>query len=293
MRFSMISRLSKNRLLCALSLSLLLVSQGYADTNPVREGAFNNMVNNAFPMTPDEIIQFKAIAAKQEEANSQPAGGPSVGTSNIIPVSLKPGAAMPVLRIGQGMITSLVFMDGAGKVWPIASYGIGDPSAFNVNWDKKGGVVMIQGQKLYAQSNMAVMLVGLNVPVMLTLVVGQKQWDYLDYIRVSDNVFNDKGQVQTIPEAPSYLNNLLMGLAPEGSKLLKVEGSSTAQMWSYQGDYLLLTRATLLSPAWKSTMSSGGNDPYNAYVLPKAPLIMLSDQGKVVSVKVSQESAHD
>ena len=143
----------------AACLSMLAGSMAFAQDNPVRQAAFNNVVNNAFPMTPDEIQQFKNVAAKQAEANAQPPGEtPPIGTSNIIPVSLKPGALMPIIRVGQGMITSVVFTDAAGNVWPITSYNIGDASSFNVNWDKKSGVLMIQGQKLYAQTNIGVLL---------------------------------------------------------------------------------------------------------------------------------------
>jgi len=196
---------------------------------------------------------------------------------------------MPVIRVGQGMITSVVFMDATGAVWPITAYTLGDPQAFNVTWDKAGGVLMIQGQKLYAQTNMGVQLEGMEIPVMLSLMIGQTQWDYLDYVRVTQSQLMEKGQIRAVAEAPAYLNDLLMGLPPKGSRALQVSGGS-AQAWTYQGNYLLLTRATLLSPAWKSQMSAGGTDPYHAYVLPKSPVLMLSNQGEVQSVTVSEES---
>ncbi len=281
------------RLILTTACAFMVTGSVAFAQDPVREAAFNDVVNNTFPMTPQEIQQFKNIAAKQAEANAQPAGAqPPIGTSNIIPVTFKPGELMPIIRVGQGMITSAVFTDAAGKVWPIVSYTVGDASAFNINWDKKSGVLMIQGQKLYAQTNMGVLLEGMDVPVMLSLVIGQNKWDYLDYIRVSENELVGNGQVQAAPQVPAFLNNVLMGIAPDGSKAMQVSGAD-AQVWSYQGNYLLLTRATLLSPAWKSRLNSGGTDPYHAYILPKSPLILLSNQGNVENLRVLEESDND
>lgn len=271
---------------------MLTASVFAAGVSSVRQAAFNTMVANDFPMTPAEIHEFKNIAAQQEEANAQMPGDSSIGTSNVIPVTLTPGGIMPVVRIGQGMITSLVFMDASGKIWPIVSYTIGDPAAFNVSWDKKSGVLMVQGKKLYAETNMGVMLQGMQIPIMLNLMIGQKHWDYLDYIRIAQNQLGQDGQVEAVKEAPSFLNNVLMGIPPAGAAALQTS-SADVQMWAYRGDYLLLTRGTLLSPAWRSRVSSAGNDPYHAYVLPGAPVILLSNQGQVESIKVSEEPDND
>lgn len=281
-----------------LSALLGLTSSGMAfgdnipATDPVNEAIFNSVVKNAFPLSPDQIHSFKNIAAKEAEANARPAGeAPPIGSSNIIPVTLKPGELMPIIRVGQGMITSLVIMDANGSVWPITSYVLGDPKSFNVNWDKSSGVLMIQGQTLYAQSNLGVMLKGMAVPVMLNLIVGQKEWDYLDYIKVSQTTLSDQGKVQPVVNpAPGFLNDLLMGIPPQGSKTL-VSSSSDIQAWSYNNAYLILTRGTLLSPAFSAKASSAGPDPYNAYIFQPSAVVLVSFQGQVETIKITDAEA--
>jgi len=247
--------------------------------------AFQQLLNNSFPLSPQQIHIFKNTAAAQQEANAMPPGdAPANGTSAIIPVTVKPGGLMPVIRIGQGMITSLVFIDASGQVWPITSYSIGDSKSFNVQWDKKSGVLMVQGEALYAQSNIGVLLQGLQIPVMLNLVVGQKNWDYLDYIRMDQNQDGSTGLPQP-SQAPGYLIDLLNGMPPQGAISLTTTDSSV-QLYSYQDNYLLLSHASLLSPGYVSKADGPGTTPLHAYELPVAPYILISNQGNIEKVQV-------
>lgn len=264
------------------------------DATPDAKAAFQQMLKNYFPLTPNQIQEFKNRAALQAEANASPAGdAPPEGVSSIIQVSGDPGDAMPVLRIGQGMISSLVFTDAAGQVWPITSYSIGDPSAFNVQWDKKSGVMMVQGQKLYAETNMGVVLQGRQIPIMLTLLIGQKSYDYMDTIRIQSYQPGDEGlSDQPAAEAPNYLIKTLQGMPPADSKPLKISGGD-AEMWSYDDSYLLLTHATLLSPAWTAKFVGTGQDPLHVYQLSKTPYILLSNNGTLQRLTVTEDSDED
>jgi len=255
----------------------------------LEQKAFENMLEQYFPLTPDQIHQFKNRAAEQQKANALPPGpAPAKGTSAIVTVSLKPGSIMPVIRIGQGMITSLVFIDTDGTVWPITSYSIGDTSAFNVSWDKHSGVLMVQGEKLYSQTNISVMLKGLKVPVMMTLLVGQHDWDFMDYIRINQNQPAGNHGLSAGPtQAPQYLIALLSGIAPSGAVQLKTS-SARVTAWSYQGRYLILSSGELMSPEWKARVNGPGPNGYHAYTIAPTPLVMVSFNGQLYRVTLTE-----
>lgn len=83
--------------------------------------------------------------------------------------------------------------------------------------------------------------------------------------------------------------SILSGVPPQGAVALKVS-SSDVQMWSYNGNYLMLTQASLLSPAWTSTANSSPPNVYHAYELPSAPLVLVSMNGKLEHITVGVSS---
>lgn len=276
--------------LCCLSFSAM------ADTPPptppsANTAAFQQLLQNYFPLTPTQIHEFKDAVAEQQQANAAPPGtAPPEGTSSIISVTLKPGSPMPMIRAGQGFITALKFVDAYGKAWPIASFSIGDPGSFAVQWDKKGSVLMIQGQKLYAQTNIAVLLQGLDTPVMLNLLIGgSSDYDYLDYIQVDQVQSGESNPSQPIPQAPAFLVNLLNGIPPQGAVSLSVSDNTLAQVWSYQGQYVMVTKATMISPAFISRTdgpSTGSSTPH-AYIFQPTPEVMLSNMGTLEKIIIN------
>ena len=263
-------------------------------TSPASKAAFNKLLHQYFPLTPKQISKFKEAAADQQKASSQPAvNGTSEGTSSTVVVQLKPGSIQPIVRGGAGKITSLVFTDASGNAWPIVSYSIGNADAFSVKWNKSSSVLLLQGQKLYATTNIAVMLKGLNIPVMVTLILGQKQWDYLDYIRVNADSATKAGasneeemMSSSVSTTSPIMVNLLDGQPPGDAQPLIVQGGQ-AQVWSLpNGDYVMLTNGVLLSPRWTRRLDGTGHHEH-AYEFPAAPLVMVSINGQVQQISIN------
>ena len=191
-----------------------------------------------------------------------------------------------MIRRSRGFVSSLVFVDATGAPWPIEAYDLGDPKAFNIQWNKKSNTLMVQAMSAYNYGNLAVKLQDLNTPVMLTLVPGQQQIDYRVDLRLPEKGHLAKATIQgsELPEqADKTLLNILDGVSPQGAKRLDVSGG-VAQAWLLGDALYVRTRFTLLSPAWMSKMSSA--DGMNAYKLQLTPLLLVSRYGKVMQLKV-------
>lgn len=86
--------------------------------------------------------------------------------------------------------------------------------------------------------------------------------------------------------APAMLIQLLNGIPPQGAKELSVDDGAV-QVWSYQGKYLMLTAGTLISPQWQGRQSSTGPAVLNAYQLTATPSLLVSMNGVLRQVTVS------
>lgn len=251
----------------------------------ISQTAFNNMVNTVLPMTPDQIHRLKQLFTATQYAQAAPPGIPPrpVATSQI--VNLAPGATPPVIRLAQGFVTSLVFIDSTGAPWPIESYSIGDPQRFNIQWNKVDNTLMIQAMSLYNYGNMAVRLKGLVTPVMLTLIPGQKDIDYRVDLRIQGLGPNAAPVLgECLPgSANPVLLGVLDGIPPPGSRELNVCGADF-QVWLLGDKMFVRTHFTILSPAWRATMSSA--DGTKAYEMQKTPMLLISLHGKAVPVKI-------
>ena len=240
--------------------------------------AFSGVINQMLPMSPDQIAKLREVFTESQLSAATPPGVPPKPTSTSLLVDLSPKAVPPVIRLGAGYITSIVFVDTTGQPWPIAAYSIGDPSAFNIQWDRKGNTLLIQASAFYKRSNLAVILRDLNTPVMITLISGQEAVDYRVDLRIPglgpNAIFVQNG----IPEAVNpILLDVLNGIPPKGSKELKV-GGGDCQAWLLNSKLYLRTSLSVISPGWQSIMSS--IDGTHAYQLQPSPVILALQNGR-------------
>lgn len=263
-----------------------VVAPVVSDKETINSLAFEGVTEQLFPLTPEQILRIKQMYQTIEQANTATAGTPPkpIATSQI--VNLSPGSTPPVIRLSQGFVSSLVFLDSTGAPWPISAYDLGDPTAFNIQWDKTGNTLMIQANKLYTYGNIAVRLQGLNTPVMMTLIPGQKAVDYRVDLRVqgygpnTKNLPMDNGLP---PSASDVLLHVLDGVPPAGSARLIVSGGD-ARAWLLNGKMFVRTNLTILSPGWLGSMTSA--DGMHAYEMQKSPVLLVSWHGKVMQLKV-------
>ncbi len=257
-----------------------------SDKQVVEDLAFEGLTQQLFPLSPDEIIRVKQMYHTNEYAQASPAGTPPKPTATSQFVNLSPGSTPPVIRLSQGFVSSLVFLDSTGAPWPISAYDLGDPASFNIQWDKTSNTLMIQASKLYNYGNLAVRLRGLNTPVMLTLIPGQKAVDYRVDLRVQGYGPNAKSMPMEEgipPAANDILLHVLDGVPPQGSARLTVSGGD-ARAWLLNDRMFVRTSLTILSPGWIGSMTSA--DGTHAYEMQKSPVLLVSWHGKVMQLKV-------
>lgn len=259
---------------------------GESTYGTVKDPAFENMLKKMYPMSPEQIQALRQAHETTQRAMAAPAEPvptPSV-TSQV--VNLSPGTVPPVIRLSTGYVSSVVFVDETGAPWPVSGYSIGNPTAFNIQWDQQSNLLLIQGQKPYATGNIAVTLLDMPTPVMLTIVNDQSLVDYRVDFRVQGRGPNARGDMiaSNIPQnASAVLMNLLEGVAPSESQLLTVTGGS-AQAWLWNNQLYVRTPLTLLSPGWVATLSSA--DGTHVYQMPVTPMILASQRGESITLKV-------
>lgn len=248
------------------------------------EEAFSNMATKTLPMTPAQIeLLHKLYDSTQRAAGSYP-GIPPKPTSVSIAVNLSPGCTPPIVRLEAGFVSSLVFVDSTGAPWPIQQISIGNPQAFNVQWDKESNILLVQAITAYRSGNLAVILKNLNTPVMLQLMPGQSAMDARADIRVPGLGPNANVIESGLPGTGSpVLLNLLDGIPPPGSRQLK---SSICEncAWVLNGELFLRTQFEVISPAWLTTMSSA--DGTHVYEMPLIPVVLVSYNGKTVKMNI-------
>ncbi|OGT31793.1 MAG: hypothetical protein A3E87_02330 [Gammaproteobacteria bacterium RIFCSPHIGHO2_12_FULL_35_23] len=253
---------------------------------------YEAVARQAMPMTPYQINKLKRMLAVTKEAASSPAGTPPQPVTSSIMVSLAPGATPPVILLQEGFISSLVFVDATGQKWPIEAYDLGDPNAFNIQWQQDSNMLLIQASTLFTYGNLAVKLKGLTTPVMLTLVPGQQTVDYRVDIHVQGQ--SPDAPAPTLSGLPAPVSNQLLdvlnGIPPTGSTTLQVVGGScnaslnNCQAWANGNNLYVRIPMDILSPSWISKMQS--SDGMRAYEMEKTPSLLVSDYGNTAQLKI-------
>ncbi len=250
------------------------------------EMAFENMASQLLPLTPEQIIRLNRMYSASKAAAVTSPGTPPQPMATTQLVQLSPGATPPVVRLAQGFVTSVVFLDSTGAPWPIQDYDIGDPKSFNVVWNRKDNTLMIQAQDPYRYGNLAVRLVHLNTPLMVTLIPGQSAVDYRVDMRVQSagpNAYPVSNQDAMPNVSDTELLGVLSGVPPQGAQPLSLDGGE-GQVWVH-GDVLYLrTPYRLLSPGWLASMSSP--DGTHVYKLKVSPMLLVSRGGRSIHLRV-------
>lgn len=257
-----------------------------------RKDAFKDVEVTLSPMNDEQIDSIKELYRKVNRSSILREEVPPAPVFSSLMVDLQPGGSPPAIRLSAGYVSSVVFLDSTGAPWPIRAYDVGDPASFNIVWDSESkdqtsmsNTLMIQAMSLYKDGNLAVMLQGLNTPVMLSLIPGQKEVDYRVDVQIPGyGPFATEEKSTYVKETNPVLGTVINNISPPNSKILRVSGGR-AKAWLFGDMMYVRTTLPIVSPAWVSVMK-GASGTVSAYELPKSPVILVLDNGRLRTLTV-------
>lgn len=257
----------------------------------IRRDAFDAAITGMFPLEPNQIQSLLGRYDETQRAVNTPpfdSPRPEVSVTNI---SLDPGVMPPTIKTAVGNVTTINILDATGAPWPVQDVTwAGD---FEVVEPEQGGhIIRITPLAQFARGNIVIRLLTLKTPLTLTLETNRDVVQYRVDARVPEY-----GPFATAPlmqggksmvAGDSTLTSLLDGVAGQGMTKLSVSGvDGRTTAYASGGQTYVRTPLTLLSPAWKSSVSSA--DGMNVYVLSSAPVLLLSDEGEFMRATLTEK----
>ncbi len=253
--------------------------------------AFEQMKEGLSPLSSAQVRDLRNLYNQMQRNEAYTGDTPAKPVASSLMVDLAPGATPPVIRLGAGYVSSVLFLDSTGQPWPIKAIDVGNPTLFNVQWNKSAAgeeagdtmlnTLLIQSKTMFKEGNIAVMLRGLNTPIMITMIPGQRVVDYRVDVQVPKKGPNAKVTQSVLPSgANQLLLDVLNGVAPPQAKPVKFKGNTSAQGWRIGKTLFVRMKETVLSPGWYSTMSAA-DDTMHAYEMPMSSSILILDDGQM------------
>ncbi len=204
-------------------------------------------------------------------------------------ISVDPSVKSEVVHLAVGNVTALNIVDMTGAPWPIVDVAFG--GQFDVKPPDPGGSILrITPMRDFARGNMVIRLLQMTTPITFTLEAGGTVVNYRFDARIPQ--YGPNARMPIVEEGvktvagDAVVNSILEGVPPEGAEKLNVDGIDLrTSAYRINGSLYVRTPLTLLSPAWRGSATSA--DGMNVYVLAEAPILLLSDQGKLTRARLS------
>lgn len=258
----------------------------------VDDQTFDLAVKQMMPLKPAEVRKLLGIFQDNREAAETPYSSPEP-KQIVATISLDPSEAPPVIKLAAGNVTTITILDSTGSPWPIQD--VSWAGKFAVTPPESGGHIMrITPQSAHGVGNISIRLVDMIAPITMTLQTGLEEVYYRFDARIpkagpmAKTPLIDYGGLKSVAGKDNAISNLLDGTPPSGARRLKVDGpDGRTTAYKINDKIYLRTPLTLLSPGWDSSATSA--DGINVYTVPKAPVLILSDSGRMVQTRLAEE----
>ncbi|XAI97061.1 hypothetical protein [Dolichospermum phage Dfl-JY45] len=272
--------------------------------------AWLEALQTQYPLSPGQVKELRARdSAVSEAAMSRPT--PAAARSDIISVSLEPGASSPVIELLHGFATSIEVLDATGQPWPVSVPTIGDAEAFSVNVVGAslseevaqagvstpagiGSVITLAPLRKFAATNLIVVLQNQSRPISVVLkaVEPTATTEFRDRVTIS---VQGVGPYAKSVSARGYehldagedLRSALIGRPPRGDakEILAADLPAGLRAWRAGNTLWIRTNATLISPAHEASVAGGA---HRAYRLRYLPVVVMSEAGTLKEINLQE-----
>lgn len=263
-----------------------------------RKEAFDAAIQGLLPLRPEEIRTLLEKFDQTQESVETPVYPNPTPEVAVQSISLDPGAKPAVVKVAFGHVTTLSILDASGQPWPIEDLGwAGDFEVVETAAEAGSHILRISPQSEFAFGNISLRLIELSTPVIITMETSREIVHYRfdavipQYGPNGSAPIIDRGI--TIAAGSPDLSSILQGLPPSNAERLDVTGADArTSAFKVNKSTFLRTPHTLLSPAWNASVSSA--DGTNVYELNETPIVLLSDNGKMIRARLSpREDIYD
>lgn len=250
----------------------------------IRKRAFDAAITGLLPLRDEDIRKLLETFDKTKQATEIPVHPYPEPEVVVETVPMDPGAKPLEIKVAGGHVTTLTMLDVSGAPWPIQD--ISWAGNFEIVQPDEGGhVLRITPTSDFAYGNLSMRMLKLKTPLTFTLKAHRDTVHYRFDARIPE--YGPYAQAPlidgglTIAAGDSVLGAILDGVPPPEAEKLKVSGvDGRTRAYKYNAMTYVRTPLTLLSPGWSSSVSSA--DGMKVYTVSDAPVLILSDQGKMV-----------
>lgn len=255
----------------------------------MKEEAFQGALEVLMPLSPQEIRTTLEKFKESRQAAETPITVPTP-KSRVETVSLDPGADPHIIRLSPGYVTTLSILDQTGMPWAIQD--LNWAGKVEIDRPAKGShIVRLVPEAAHGSGNVSIRLVDLITPITFRFDIGIEEVDYRFDARIpkqgplAKTPLIEYGGLKTVAGTDEHLSAILDGTASGEVKKLKIDGTDgRTTAWRVEDKMYLRTPLTMLSPAWNESATSA--DGTNVYTLAETPVVLLSDGGKMVKIRV-------
>lgn len=258
-----------------------------------RKQAFDAALQGLLPLRPQEIRELLERFDRTQESVEVPIYPNPKPEIAVQTVSLDPGALPVTIKVAHGHVTTLNVLDASGSPWPIEDISwAGNFEIIESSAAPGSHIIRITPSSEFAYGNMSMRLLTLQTPVIITLETSRDVVHYRfdaiipEYGPMAQTPLIDTG-LSLSAGGDSNISSVLAGLAPESAEKLAVDGTDgRTSAYRMAGTTYVRTPHRLLSPGWSSSVSSA--DGMHVYAIDDAPVIILSDNGRMVRARLSE-----